>query len=311
MDFQRCGCSPSRNQNRTDDFLAPRSLAKLLESFYPQEGDLGLGCAYPGRVASPAATCHLVPSASIRGWNIDVWELSDESVAALATAYQRLLRPEALGAVLAMLDADGVNTRSIFFSEEGADEDNLARVTRADMLEIAAAASMLAGDGVPIETLVMPNVPKGSTRQSSPGIDVLASNLDPDGDPEELGPKDVIFIGSVKHTVANISQMRTKLADSVSERDLSVPYLTAQLRVYHGKLHDSGIAADRIFLLLKKSPILDPSHVRIIAVGALEANQWSALQPLLSSNYESSPNLRRFRVLLVRDISRLQTAGRS
>lgn len=252
-----------------------------------------------------AGTCEVVPRDPVQGWEIDVWALSEDSLQALSEAYKRLLRPYPLQSILDELTKDGVDVSAVFFSEEGADAANLARVRRADMLELAAAASLLSKEGAPIETLVMPNVPKASTRQSSPGIDILAACLDPSGPPDELAPGELIYIGSVKHTVNQLSQLRTDLSKSVSEADLNIPYLTAQFRVYHGRLSGVLDGADRIFLFLKQRPILDPAHVRILAVGAIEATRWSDLETQLSSVYASSPGLRRLRVLLLKDIANL------
>src|SRR5215217_8816227 len=128
-----------------------------------------------------ASTCRARGRDPVQGWSVDVWQLTPEVVEALKSVYFRLLVPRTVEEVLARLAADGIDVSEMFVQDTEADPENLARVTRADMLEFAAAASMLAIEGIPIETLVMPNVPKRSRRQSNPGIDIMAVRLNPTG----------------------------------------------------------------------------------------------------------------------------------
>jgi hypothetical protein len=210
--------------------------------------------------------------------------------------------------VIALLKADGVDTDQIFYDADKGESDQLARLTRSDMVEIAAAASMLAQEQVAPTNLVMPNVPKGSRGQSVAGIDILAVVLDPNGNPEHLESHEKLYIGSVKHTTGDMGDLRRKLVSSVSEQELSFPYLAGQLRVLEGRLAERGISARRVFLLLRVSPLLHPAHIRIVAVGAVDLSLKSKLARHSAQLGSSEPELRRLRWLLIEDIANLHKA---
>lgn len=202
---------------------------------------------------SPALTslsqfCEISENEPRNGWTIDVWELTDSSLASLDAVYKALIEPPELAGVIETLAADGVDLGAILFDAPGADPDNLARVTRADLLELAAAASMVAVERVSISTMVMPNVPKGSRKQSSPGIDILAVQLKKEGNPSQLEEGEFVYIGSVKHSTVGCADVRLDLDQSVSDESLSVAYLGHQLRVMHGALKQRDIDASRGFL---------------------------------------------------------------
>jgi len=254
-----------------------------------------------------AATCVVDESEDVQGWSVDCWELSDESMKAMRKAYQNLLVPPAIAAALVDLEGDGLNLDEIFSDDSGADQENLNRIIRADMLELAAASSMVAIEKIPLETLVMPNVPKGSLKQSAPGIDILSARLHANGDPRQLDEDELLFIGSVKHTLADIAGLRNDLDRSVSERTLSMTYLGPQLRVLHGRLQERGIDVTRLLLVLRSTPLLSSKHIRIVAVGAVECQdreQFIAQLPRLS---QCEPGLKRLRCMLVQGLASLHS----
>lgn len=239
----------------------------------------------------------------MEGWSIDVWHLSSGALAALKRTYSALAAPEVERLVLRRLASDGINIHEIFLDPEKADPT----VTRADMVELAAAASMVAVEGLQLASILMPNVPKESRRKSESGIDVLAAHFDPSGNPESLEDGEILFIGSAKHSISDAGDLRRKLVSSVSERELTLLYLTNQLRVYHGRLQERGITADRVFLFIRGEPVLNPKHTRLVCVGAVDSTKEMDFVAQLSNLSRSESRLRHLRCLLIPDIVNLHT----
>lgn len=94
-------------------------------------------------------------------------------------------------------------------------------------------------------------------RAGAGGIDVFDVSL-ATSDALELDVGDHLTIGSVKHTIdTSTSGMRYKLAISLSDAELSAPYLMQQLRVLNGRLlqegEDPGVAS-RVYLFIRDFP---------------------------------------------------------
>jgi hypothetical protein len=216
-----------------------------------------------------ADACNFQERAQQHGWSVDCWCLTTEDTDLIRSAYRALLTPGVLADALSLLVEDGVDVSHVFVGAGGADEDQLARVTRADMIELAAAATLLAREGVAESTIVMPNVPKRTRAHSAPGIDVLGAIFDTGGNTSSLNPSDRLFVVSVKHSIGDPGSLRYGLAQSLSQDALTLPYVAAQLRVFHGQLQERGIQASKVMLLLRSEEFLNSRHMKLIAVGAI------------------------------------------
>jgi hypothetical protein len=153
--------------------------------------------------------------------------------------------------------------------------------------------------------LVLPNVPKGSRGQSAPGIDVLAVLLNQSDTSELLGDGEWLYLMSAKHTTEDVGDLRRKLVHSVSKEELTVTYLGSQLRVLAGRLAERGYDTKRIRLFLRSSPLLDPKHVRILAVGAVDAGEEERFVEQMKLLPPSESRLRHFRRVLVPELHTL------
>jgi hypothetical protein len=249
-------------------------------------------------LASMCATTTLPDS---NGWTIDVWVLSEASVAALADTYRTLLRPELDPRIEKSLAAEGVSLDRLLLDE---DHERDA-ITRADMTELAAAAAALAIDTWAIETILMPNVPKGSRSSSEVGIDIMCVRLDPDGPADSLLPTELLFVASVKHSVSSAVDLLSKLIRSVSAQSLTSTYVAQQIRVLHGRLEERGfVARDRVFLFTDPNPVTSP-NTAICMVGAVD----TALQQDLAGQMHRLPSTtvprRHCRHLIISELPRL------
>ena len=252
-----------------------------------------------------ASLCSTVPGSSTNGWTIDVWELSEEAEAALVDAYRVLIAPTIDDEVRSLLTGEGIDLNLLFFNDgESGESGRRDTVTRSDMIEIAAAASLVASEGASIENIHLPNVPKGSRKQSASGLDVSVIFLDDTGDPTKLGDNERLILCSVKHTVANCADLRQKLVRSVTD-DLSVPYLVQELRVLHGRLEERGIDASRVFLILNSGEAGWSEHVLMMAVGAVDVSERTDIAGQMDRLPASDPGLRHFRQLLITDLKSL------
>jgi hypothetical protein len=212
-------------------------------------------------LAALAGLCDLEQLDSVGDWTVDRWVMSAEAIVGLAEAYVDLLIP--VGSDLEdLLRADGVDLTSLLLDEVGATD----RITRSDMTELATAASAVRSHGLDIDAAVLPNVPKGSRSQSGPGIDVLATSVSQGPISTPLGSDEWLLICSVKHTIADGSDMRYKLDTSLQ---LRLPYLAAQVRILYGRIAERGIVLDRVFLTLEDFP--NGPHIRALGAGCADA----------------------------------------
>lgn len=215
--------------------------------------------------------CELASSPSVNGWSIDIWELSDTAVGALAEAYNALLHPPIAPEVLAQLEADKVPLDQLLTDGDHANDV----ITRSDMTELAAAAALVASDGAKIELMHLPNVPKGQRNISERGIDVMVAQLNSQNTSEDLLPDEHLIVCSVKHSVADAGDLRYKLSQSLSKETLNIPYLTSQLRIFRGRLKERGISCDRILLVLTEAK--REQHLHLMGVAAVDIEMKAAM----------------------------------
>lgn len=190
----------------------------------------------------------------------------DLAVAAYAALLQAGLSADA--EIAELLQADGIDVRTLLL----ADGTGAEIITRADLCELVLAASLIGVDGGRPERLFMPNVPKMSRRKSDSGVDIFEARIDPSysGD---LDASESLHLSSVKHSISSSTyDVRSKLQNSLSEKELHTIYMTEQLRVLNGRLQEQGLSADladRVFLFLRGFP--DPKTVRMLAGAVVDA----------------------------------------
>ncbi len=241
--------------------------------------------------------CSTIDASHVNGWAVDTWELSSDAVTSLARLYRDLLRAPMLEAqVGSTLAADGINLDALLLGEEESNEV----VTRADMTELAAAASLIAKEGAPIDRMHLPNVPKGSRRQSAPGIDVVVANVRVAGDPTTLEEGEYLIVCSVKHSLSDPGEVPRRVGQSLSKSQLTLPYLVQQLRVVHGRLHEQGVDVARIYLSLVNFP--EAPYVRFVGAGAVDTLHRRELSEGLKHLPAVNGGRRHFRQLLVPDL---------
>ena len=185
-----------------------------------------------------------------------------------------------------------------------AGEEASPTITRADMCELAAAASLLALDGIDVDTLHMPNVPKGERSGSVPGIDAMAAFLDEDGEASSFSDDEFVVMCSAKHTIADAGDLRRKVVASLDEEEaLTMPYVAGRLRRLEGRLAERGIDARRVYLALSDFP--DPEFVRLVGVGVVPLDMQSQQVAGLRHLPPDTSGCRHFRCLAVADLGLL------
>jgi len=234
----------------------------------------------------------------VNGWHVDTWEMDEAAVDAAVDVYAAVLAGGATDAVLALLGETGLDLNKYLIDEDEDKED----ITRADLTELTAAASLAAVPGYDVDMMRMPNVPKMSRRKSESGLDITVISLRDDlADDVDLQDGERLTIVSVKHSVSgSAGGMRWKLVDSLSERELSHPYMTSQLRVLNGQLLQEGhtrTSAARIYYFMRDFPRHDA--VSLFAVGVVDPD----LKDNLAHHVELLPDVgksdRTFRMILL------------
>lgn len=240
---------------------------------------------------------------NVNGWGIQQWQMTAADVDRVVAAYQALLTGGDLDDELDAL----LGEMQIVPFGPAATSDQHQKLVRADAMELAGAATLLAVEGFTVDDLHMPNVPKMAGKKSDSGIDVIGVELDPlaTGEPA-TGER--LVICSVKHTVgAYASGMRSKLEASVVD-DLSAPYLYRQLTTLHGRMIQAGFpagAAKRVLYFLRNT--LNHPLVRIVCVAAATPAPQCNLpqQPALLDAAAGSDM--HFRMIYVPDLPNLHT----
>jgi hypothetical protein len=208
--------------------------------------------------------CSIAGGASINGWLIDVWILSEEACVALGDAYNALLTPEIPDAVLEGLRDDNIDIDTLLTATGIANET----ITRSDMTELAAAASLVISAGAVPEMMLLPNVPKGQRNISERGIDIIVAHLGSSPGGSELHPDDHLTLCSVKHTVTDVGDLRYKLVKSLNLDALNTAYVVSQCRLLRGRLKERGIEIDRLMLAIGETA--RGAHLRIVGVAVAD-----------------------------------------
>lgn len=245
-----------------------------------------------------AELCSTDDVGEFKGWSVDVWEFDEDALVALRAVYDALLLGGLDDEIAAALEADGIDTHVLLTDDESAREV----ITRSDLTELAGAAAVISVDHWPYETMALPNVPKGSRARSEVGIDILAAELDFASDSTALVDGETLFIGSVKHTVNDPVDCRYKLVKSISPNDLTLPYVTQQLRILSGRLEAQGLNGRRVYLFLRDFP--DGDHVEMAMTGAVDATLRAEFLNQMH-HLPQATGSRRCRLLLFADLEEL------
>ena len=249
-------------------------------------------------IVALAEHCVIVVGDDSNGWHVDAWRMDDDDVAGAVAVYAAVLGGGVTDPVVALLEEEGLDLEALLIDTKHGKDD----ITRSDLTELAAAASLVAAPGCDIDRMHMPNVPKMSRRKSDSGVDIFVAILSQDADLNELQADEGLTIVSVKHTIDDKSAggMRWKLADSLSNRELSIPYLASQLRVLNARMRQEGLAigpAARIYLFLRDFP--DHNIVDLFAIGVVDPDLEDDLSHQIELLPEADQSNRTFRMILM------------
>lgn len=175
------------------------------------------------------------------------------------------------------------------------------------MIEIAAAASIIASNHLELGLVSMPNVPKASPNQSAPGIDMIALRLDALVPPDVIGKDDLLIITSIKHTIQDINDVRRKLIKSISPLELSIAYVSWQLRAYHGRMLERGYEVSKAFSIFKKLVRGEPGNHQLVAVAGVDDTNMDQISDQCGLLGEFRSGSRHFRWILFPQISELHS----
>jgi hypothetical protein len=215
-----------------------------------------------------AEQCVISCLPEVNGWKVDAWDMDDSHVELAIQVYAAVLAGGTTDPVIALLADSGIDLTEALNDAEHSKDD----ITRSDLTELTAAASMIAEPGCNVDYIYMPNVPKMSRRKSDSGVDIFVAVLRKAAGVDDLYNDEFLTVASVKHSIDHSTGgMRWKLADSLSARELSIPYMATQLRVLNARLQQEGFAreeASRVYIFLRDFP--QPSNVDLFAIGVVE-----------------------------------------
>jgi hypothetical protein len=248
-----------------------------------------------------AQGANIVALEDANGWHIDAWRLNDADVGASISLYAAVLSGDATDPVAALLAESGLDLEALLLDEEQSKQE----ITRSDLTELIAAASMVALPGCDTDKMLMPNVPKMSRRKSDSGIDIFVADIREDAsDDSDLYDDEYLTIASVKHTIDDsTSGMRWKLAESLSSKELGAAYLTSQLRVLNSNLQQSGLgrgSAARVYLFIRDFP--HPERIDLYAIGVADPALESDLAHHVRLLPDAGRSSRTFRMIFVPDL---------
>jgi hypothetical protein len=243
--------------------------------------------------------CDVCSAPEVKGWKIQLWELTLAAHEAITQAYRDVLQPSATEAeVVAQLALEGVDLSALLLDEDGA----VDTITRSDMIELAAAASLVTTDGLRPEFMHLPNVPKGQRSVSVPGIDIVAAQVDLGDSSPRLRDDEFVVLCSVKHSIVDPADLRSKLVASLGPGTLTLPYVASQLRLLEGKLAEAGMNGSRVYLALATG--IPGAHVRLVGVAAVDTSMAADLA-MQAEYLPQVTDYHCFRQLLVREIASL------
>jgi hypothetical protein len=239
---------------------------------------------------------------TIKGWSVDLWQLSVSAIDAVVKAYKKLLLIDTLEKdVVQILKDDGIDIDELLLDREA----SVNQITRSDLTELLAAASLIARENLSGDKMLLANVPKGQRSVSNPGVDILAAKLFEDDTLKDLQAGEHLYVCSVKHTISDPSDLRYKLVKSLMPPHLTIPYLISQVRLLNGRLSERGRKCDRIFLTLV--PGRRGEHLKLLGCAAYDLsldNEFMAQMQNLPEVTEGGYSLRR---LAISEIEALHT----
>ena len=225
-----------------------------------------------------ADACETTNPVETAGWVTDEWSLSERARERLLAAYRQALVPPGSEPAVRRLIQDGVD----LWSKVRPKVPQHELVIRADLAEFAAAAALLHAGEIQVATLDLANVPKGSARASEHGFDAASLVLDPDGRLDELSARDVLIVGSTKHTLTDVRSLVDALRDSISDAMWTADEVFAQFRLYYGFLETASVVGrEKLWLIFAELP--DLSHVRLIGTAVVDRDGLDALRGLTQS----------------------------
>lgn len=239
----------------------------------------------------------LRPLGAFNGWAACETILTNEQVDLACAAYRECLVPPVPDPIRRAFEADGEPIEQFLLAEEESDET----LTRSDITELVAAASLMNSDNVDGRFIELPNVPKRSRAVSEHGTDFVALRLSTTDAQTAWGPEDMLFVGSVKHTTADPDDLRRKLVASIG-KGMPRRRLRGEVRVLVDQLSRSGIDARRAFVALLSFP--DPTRVTLIGVAVVAP----AHHESLVAGFEKLPahkGGRRILAVVVEDLGQL------
>jgi len=252
-------------------------------------------------LAALGENCVIAVQDNRNRWRRDHGAISEEGLPLLVAAYTSLLEPGVDAAVEAALTRSGIDLAALLTAPVGGRED----ITRSDACELAALSTLHAHDRWPLELLHMPNIPKGSRRQSESGIDIMTASIEVDGPADLLLETEVVYLASVKHTITERNdRLVGDLVKSVTT-SLTPEYLTCQLRVLDHVVHSRLPTATRgrVFLVLRDFP--RDSHVRISAVAAVDLAQMDNAVAATDELPTVPPDVYQYRVIAIHHLADL------
>ena|ERR1700731_3884017 len=243
-----------------------------------------------------AESCSISNDVSVQGWRTDVWEMTDSEVDAAVSTYEAILTGGVSSTILDLLIEQGFDLRDLLVDSDHSND----QVTRADVCELTAAASLVANPTMSTDNMFMPNVPKMSRRKSESGFDIVELVLD--GEAGELLEHERLTIVSVKHTTnASTSyDLMRNLVSSISHEELTDPYVTSQLKVISSRLRESGVptnVAERIYLFLQDFAANE--SVRFFAIGVIDPDLADDVKQRVRSLPSCNTDNQHFRIILL------------
>ena len=145
-------------------------------------------------VEALAARCSVTELDDVNGWRVDVWNMDDLDVDGAVAIYESVLEGGASDSIIELLAEGGMDLNALL-TDTGKDD-----ITRSDITELTAAASLVSTLGCDVDRMYMPNVPKMSRRKSDSGIDIFVVLVNTShAAAEELEDGEHLTIASVKH----------------------------------------------------------------------------------------------------------------
>lgn len=255
-----------------------------------------------------AAAGEIADEEPVAGWAIARWDLGQAERALAVSAYRAVVAADSAewDEVADALAANGVDVAELFF-ETTATDAAVAKTVRGDVGELVAGALTLRLDANQPDDLFLQNIPKGSLAKSESGLDIALVLFDHEATAAELEPHESLVLGSAKHTMTDLGQLRRSLVASVST-EWSQPYIAQQLRVLHARLksEDRHVRPERLFRLLECE--LGGEQLPINAVALIDSDRRDDFEDELAKLANAGGDFQRFAVVTVPSLAELHEA---